>query len=76
MNARNCSDFNMVNTVNFNIHYCYGEQKTILSELYSPNHNNGFSTDTDIGSKNTDISVRNTEHNFTKVGGTELARKS
>ena len=23
----------MVNTVNFNIHYCYGEQKTILSEL-------------------------------------------
>ena len=52
----------MVNTVNFNIHYCYGEQKTI-----SPNHNNGFSTDTDIGSKYTDISVRNTEHNFTRL---------
>ena len=23
----------MVNIVNFNIHYCYGEEKTILSEL-------------------------------------------
>ena len=42
----NCSDFNIVNTLNFNIHYCY---------------------DTDIGSKYTDISVRNTVHNFTML---------
>ena len=42
----NCSDFNIVNTLNFNIHYCY---------------------DTDIGSKYTDISVRNTVHNFTRL---------
>ena len=57
----------MVNTVNFNIHYCYGEQKIILIKRASPNHDNGFSTDTDIGSKYTDIYVRNTEHNFTRL---------
>ena len=50
-----------MNTVNFKINYCYGKQKTI------PNHNSGFSTDTDISSKNTYISVRNTEHNFTRL---------
>ena len=44
-----------------NNHYFYGEQKT------SPNHNNGFSTGTDIGSKYTDISVRNNEHKFTML---------
>ena len=31
--SSNCNDFNMMNTVNFNIHYCYGEQNTILREL-------------------------------------------
>ena len=35
----------------------------------SPNRNNGFSTDTDIGSKYIDIiiSATNTEHNFTRL---------
>ena len=51
----------MVNAVNFNIHYFYGEQKTC------PNYNNVFSMDTDIDSKYTDISVRNTKHKFTRL---------
>ena len=55
----------MVNSVNFNIHYYYGEEKTL--KRASPNHNIVFSTDTDIGSKYTDRSVRNTEHNFTRL---------
>ena len=52
--------------INFNFHYCYGEQKTILSELVVIIVM-FFSTDTDIGSKYTDIYmyVRNNEHNFT-----------
>ena len=38
----------------------YIEITTVLSD-------NGFFTDTDIGSKYTDISVTNTEHNFTRL---------
>ena len=41
-------------------------KKTILSELVVIIVM-FFSTDTDIGSKYTDISVRNTEHNFTRL---------
>ena len=57
----------MVNAVNFNNYYFYGEQKT------SHNHNNGFSTGTDIGSKYTDISVRNNEHKFTRLEALRMA---
>ena len=53
----------MVNTVNFNIYYCYSEQlsELVLIKIMI------FPRILIFGSKCTDISVRNTEHNFTRL---------
>ena len=57
----------MVNTVNFKIHYCYGKQKTILSELVLIIIMVFPRILILVQNNYTDISVRNTEHNFTRL---------